>query len=76
MNLTITHMVLVHGGTALSLDALVVAHVIIMVIVSRIGLVFLLECPTPNLSRDTWMVHVFAVVVHVPLGQMVRCKGP
>jgi hypothetical protein len=42
MDLTITHMVLVHERTALSLDALVTAHVLIMVIVSRIGLVFLL----------------------------------
>jgi hypothetical protein len=59
MDLTITHMVLVHERIALSLDALVTAHVLIMVIVSCVGLVFLLEGPTPTLSRDTWMVHVF-----------------
>jgi hypothetical protein len=53
MDLTIAHMVLVHKRTTLSLDALVMAHVLIVVIVSRIGLVFLLEGPTPTLSRDT-----------------------
>jgi hypothetical protein len=30
---------------------------------------------TPTFSRDTWMVHIFPAVVHVPLGQVVRCKG-
>jgi hypothetical protein len=75
MDLTITHMVLVHERTALSLDALVTAHVLIMVIVSRIGQVFLLEGTTPTLSRDSWMVHIFPIVVHVPLGQVVRCKA-
>jgi hypothetical protein len=75
MDLTITHMVLVHERTALSLDALVMAHILVVVIVSRIGLVFLLEGHSPTLSQDTWMVHVFPVVVHVPLGQVVRCKG-
>jgi hypothetical protein len=75
MELTITHMVLVHERTALSLDALVTAHVLIVVTVSRVGLVFPLEGPFPTLSRDTWTVHAFPVVVHVPLGQVVRCKG-
>jgi hypothetical protein len=75
MDLTIAHIVLVHERTALSLDALVTAHVLIVVIVFHVGLVFLLEGPTPTLSRDTWMLHVFPVVVHVPLGQVVRCKG-
>jgi hypothetical protein len=37
MDLTITHMVLVHERTALSVDALVTAHVLIVVIVSRVG---------------------------------------
>jgi hypothetical protein len=59
----------------LSIDALVMAHVLIVVIVSHVGLVFLLKGPAPTLSRDTWMVHVFLIVVHVPLGQVVRCKG-
>jgi hypothetical protein len=75
MNLIIAHMVLVHERTTLSLDALVMTHVLAVVIVSRIGLVFLLEGPSPTLSQDTWMVHVFPVVVHVPLSQMVRWKG-
>jgi hypothetical protein len=75
MDLTIAHMVLVHKRIILSVDALVMAHDLIMVIVSRIGLVFLLEGPTPTLSQDTWMVHVFPIVIHVPLGQVVRCKG-
>jgi hypothetical protein len=75
MDLTIAHMVLVHERTALCLDALVMTHVLIMVIVSRVGLVSLLEGLTLTLSRDTWTVHIFPVVAHVPLGEMVRCKG-
>jgi hypothetical protein len=74
MDPTITHMVLVHERTALSLDALVTTHVLIVVIVFRVGLVPL-EGPSPTLSRDTWTVHAFPVMVHVPLGQVVRCKG-
>jgi hypothetical protein len=50
MDLTITHMVLVHERTALSLDALVTAHALVVVIVSRVGLVFLLEGHSPTLS--------------------------
>jgi hypothetical protein len=72
---TIAHMVLVHDRTALSIDALVTAYVLIVVTVSCVGLVFPLEGPFPTLSRDTWTVHAFPVVVHVPLGQVVRCKG-
>jgi hypothetical protein len=75
MDLTIAHMVLVHERTALSLDALVMAHVLIVVIVSCVGLIFLLEGPSPTLSQNTWTVHAFPVVVHVPLDQVVRCKG-
>jgi hypothetical protein len=75
MDPTIAHMVLVHKRTALSLDALVTAHVLIVVTVSRVGLVFPLEGPSPTLSQDTWTVHAFPIVVHVPLGQVVRCKG-
>ena len=52
MDLTITHMVLVHERTTLSLDALVTAHVLIVVIVSRVGLVFLPELLTLTLSPD------------------------
>jgi hypothetical protein len=74
MDLAITHMVLVHERTTLSLDALIMAHVLILVTISRAGLVFPLEGPSPTLSRDTWMVHVFSVVIHVSLDQVVRCK--
>jgi hypothetical protein len=67
-------MVLVHKRTALSLDALVMAHVLIVVIVSHVGLVFLLEGQTLTLNRDTCTVHIFPIVVHVPLGQVMLCK--
>jgi hypothetical protein len=50
MDLTIPHMVLVHKRTALSLDALIVAHVLVMVIIYHVGLVFLLKGHTPILS--------------------------
>jgi hypothetical protein len=50
MDPTITHMVLVHERTALSQDALVTAHVLVVVIVSRADLVFSLEGPFPTLS--------------------------
>jgi hypothetical protein len=50
IGLTISHMVLVHERTTLSLNALVRAHILIVVIVSRVGLVFMLERPTPTLS--------------------------
>jgi hypothetical protein len=42
MDLTIAHMVLLHERTALSLDTLVTAHILIVVIVCRVGMVFLL----------------------------------
>jgi hypothetical protein len=73
MDLTITHIVLVHERTTLSLDDLVTTHVLIMVIVSCVGLFFLLEGLTLTLSQDTSTVHVFPIVVHVPLGQVVTC---
>jgi hypothetical protein len=75
MDLTIAHMVLVYERIALCLDALVMAHILIVVIVSRIGLVFQLEGLALTQSRDTWTVHVFSVVAHVPLSEMLRCKG-
>jgi hypothetical protein len=53
MDLTITHTVLVHERTTLWLDALVTAHASIVVIVSRVGLVFLLEGLALTLSQDT-----------------------
>jgi hypothetical protein len=74
MNLTITHIVFVHERTNLWLDALVTSHVLIIVIVSRVGPVFLLEGLALTLSRDTWTVHVFPIMACVPLDQMMRCK--
>jgi hypothetical protein len=73
MGLTITHMVLVHERTILCLDPLVTAYVLIVVLVPRIGTVLPLEVPILTLSRVALTVHVFSIVVHVPLGQMVRC---
>jgi uncharacterized protein YjeT (DUF2065 family) len=72
VDLTIAHIVLVHERTALCLDALVMTHVLIVVIVSRVGPVFVLEGLILSLSPDTWMVHAFLIVVHIPLDQMVR----
>jgi hypothetical protein len=74
MDLTIAHMVLVHERIALCLETLVMAHILIMVIIPRVGTVFLLEGLTLALCQDTWTVHVFPIVVHIPLTQMVRCK--
>jgi hypothetical protein len=74
MDLTIAHMVLIHERTTLCLDTLVIAHVLIMLIVPRVGMIFLLEGFTPTLSPDTWMVHIFSVLVLVPLVQRLRCK--
>jgi hypothetical protein len=75
MFLTIAHMVLVRERTALSLDALVTTHILVVVTVSCVVLIFPLEGPSPTLSQDTWTVHAFSVVVLVPLGQVVRCIG-
>jgi hypothetical protein len=47
------------------------AHILIVVIVSRVGLVSLLEGLTLTLSRDIWTTHILPIVVYVPLGQMV-----
>jgi hypothetical protein len=74
MDLAIAHMVLVHDRIALCLDALVMAHVLNVVIIFRVGLVFLLESLPLTLRPDTWTAHVFPIVVHVPLGQVVKCK--
>jgi VanZ family protein len=74
MDLATAHMVLVHGRIALYIDTLVTAHVLIVGIVSCIGMVFLLESLTPSLSPDTWTVHVFCIVVPIPLVERVRSK--
>jgi hypothetical protein len=52
MDPTIAHMVLVHERTTLCLDGLDMTHVLIVVIVSHIGLVFVLELLTPTLIPD------------------------
>jgi hypothetical protein len=74
MDLIIAHMVLVHERIALCLDAMIMAHVPIVVIVPSVGTLFLLEGLTLALSQDTWTVHIFPIVVCIPLTQMVRCK--
>jgi hypothetical protein len=73
MDLIIAHMLLVHERTTLYLDALIMTHVLIVVIVSRIGPVFLLEGLALSLSQDTWTIHVFLIVALIPLGQVVNC---
>jgi hypothetical protein len=75
MDLTIAHMFLVNERIVVCLDALVMTDVLIMMIVSCVGMVFLLKSLTLTLSPDTWIVHVFLVVVLVPLVQRVRCKS-
>jgi hypothetical protein len=50
IDLTIAHMVLVHERTTLCLDALVTTHASNVVIIFRIGLIFLLEGLTLTLS--------------------------
>jgi hypothetical protein len=67
--------VLVRERMTLCLDALIMAHILIVVIISYVCPVFLLEGLTLTLSRDTWMVQVFPIIAHVSLSQMVRCKG-
>jgi hypothetical protein len=51
MDLTIAHMVLTHERIILCLDALVTAHVLMMVIVSCLSLVSLLEGLTLTLTQ-------------------------
>jgi hypothetical protein len=74
MYLTIAHMVLFHKRIALCLDALVMAYVLIVAIVPRVGTVFLLQGLTLALSQDTCTIHIFPIVVPILLTQMVRCK--
>jgi hypothetical protein len=65
MDLIIAHMVLVHERTTLCLDAFVTAHVLIVMIVPHVGTIFLQEGHILVLSPDTWMVHVFPVMVNI-----------
>jgi hypothetical protein len=53
MDLTIAHMVLVYERIALCLDALVMAHILIVVNVCHAGMGFLLEGLTLALSPNT-----------------------
>jgi hypothetical protein len=76
MDLNIAHMVLAPERTTLCPNALVTTHILIVVIVSHITMVFLLEGLPLTLSSDTWMVHVFPVVVLILMVQRVRCKRP
>jgi hypothetical protein len=55
-------------------DTLFMVHVLIVVIISCVGLVFLQKGFTLVLSQDTWTVHVFPIVVFIPLVQMVKSK--
>jgi hypothetical protein len=50
IDLIVAHMVLVYKRAALCLDVLVMAHDLIVVIISRVGLVFLLKGLTLTLS--------------------------
>jgi hypothetical protein len=50
MDLTNTHMVLVHERVTLCLDALVSTHVLMVVLVPHIGMVLPLEVPILTLS--------------------------
>jgi hypothetical protein len=75
MDLTITHMVLDHERVALCLDTLVLTHVLNMVLVPRVGTILPLEVPILTLSQVALTVHAFPIMVHIPLSQMVRCKG-
>jgi hypothetical protein len=80
MDLSIAHMVLVHERMDLCLDALVLTHVLIVVLVSHVGTVLPIEMPILTLSRVALTVHAFPVVVHVPLAQIVKyirlCRLP
>jgi hypothetical protein len=75
MDLTIAHMVLVHERVVLCLETLVSTHALIMVFVPHVGMIFPIEVSILSLSRVDLMDDAFPVVVHVPLAQMVRCKG-
>jgi hypothetical protein len=67
MNLIIAHMILVHERTALSLDDLVMAHVLNVVIVSRVGFHTRFEPRHLDSSR-------FPIMVLIPLVQTAMCK--
>jgi hypothetical protein len=72
MDLTIAHMVLIHERVVLCLDTMVSTHALIVVFVTRIGMVVPLEVSILTLSQVALIVHAFPIVVHVPLAQIVR----
>jgi hypothetical protein len=90
MDLTIAHIVWVHERTALCLDALDTVHILIVVIVSRVGLVSLLEgahthfesrhLDGPHFSRrgscPTRPNGKLQRIVKIPSGCMVKCWIP
>jgi hypothetical protein len=87
MDLTIAHMVLLHKRVVLCLDTLVWTHALIVVFVSRVGMVFPLEVSILTLSRVTLMVPAFPSrptrsngevqrIVKTSLGRMVKCWIP
>jgi hypothetical protein len=53
MDLTIVRMVLIHERTGLFLNALIMTHILIMVIVPCVGMVLLLEGLALTLSQHT-----------------------
>jgi hypothetical protein len=73
MDLTITHMVLVHERVALCLDALLLTHVLIMVLIPHVGMILLIEVSILTLSQVALTVHAFPIMVHVSLARTVRC---
>jgi hypothetical protein len=87
IDLTITHMVLVHERTALSLEPLVTAHVLIVVIVFRIGMCFPVGWSYTHLeprhlndprfphrsSRPTQPSGEVQRIVKTSSGRMVKC---
>jgi hypothetical protein len=73
-DITIAHVVFIHQRIAWCPDTLVTAHVLIVVIISQLGPIFLLEGLSPTFKRNTWMVHIFPIVVLIPLVQRLRCK--
>jgi hypothetical protein len=67
MDLNIAHMILVHDRVALCIVALVLTHVLIVVLVPRVGTVLPQEVLILTLSRAALTVHTFPVVVHITL---------
>jgi ascorbate-specific PTS system EIIC-type component UlaA len=67
-DLTIAHMILLHGRIAFYLDALVLAHVLIVMIIFCKSPVFLLEGLALTQSLGTLTVHIFSHRDTRPIG--------